>query len=215
MSLDTNQLQDVLVTEKESIAMAFCLIDDGVIITDKEGRIVLINEVAEMLVGWSAEEASGKFLGDIIHIVDEKTRIRYLNPLNRFFGKKHLNKRAISAILISRDEKEQVIVYKGTSVYDKEENILGFVLILKDITEKRKIEDALSKIQESGNIYSLSREIAHDFNNKMTVLMGNISLAKMQSNHGDEVYKKLTEAERASLQMKKLTHQLFSRINSC
>ncbi|MBM3212373.1 PAS domain S-box protein [Candidatus Poribacteria bacterium] len=213
--LVTNQLQDVLAIKKESIAAAFCLIDDGVIITDKEGRIVLINEVAEMLVGWSAEDASGKFLGDIVHIVDEKTRLRHLKLLNRSFGKRKLNKGTTSAILISRDGKEQVVDYKGTSVYDKEGNILGFVLILKDITEKRKIENTSRDAQEPGNLHSLSREIAHDFNNKMTVLMGNISLAKMQSNHGDEVYKKLTEAERASLQMKKLTHQLFSRINSC
>ncbi|HIE32175.1 MAG TPA: PAS domain S-box protein, partial [Methanosarcinales archaeon] len=64
--------------------------------------------------------------------------------------------------------------------------------------------------QKMESLGILAGGIAHDFNNLLTVILGNLSLAKMGSDRGDKLIEILSESERASLQAKKLTHQLLT-----
>jgi signal transduction histidine kinase len=176
-----NYIKDILTANRESIDIVLRLIDDGVIITDADGKVALINEVAETLTGWPAEEAVGRFLDEI---------------------------------LISKDNKEYITINKGTPVYSKDGKTIGFVLILRDISEKRGIKKELNRAKKSKEPDLLTREIAHIFNNKLTVIMGNISLAKMQASHNDKIYEKLIEVEQASIEVNNLTRHLFGKISS-
>jgi CheY-like chemotaxis protein len=72
------------------------------------------------------------------------------------------------------------------------------------------MEQELQKIQKLESIGILAGGIAHDFNNILTAILGNISLAKMEANPKDEIYERLVEAEKASLQAKNLTQQLLT-----
>jgi nitrogen-specific signal transduction histidine kinase/CheY-like chemotaxis protein len=56
----------------------------------------------------------------------------------------------------------------------------------------------------------LAGGIAHDFNNLLTAILGNISLAKMETDPGAEAFKVLSQAEKASLRAKDLTQQLLT-----
>jgi len=84
---------------------------------------------------------------------------------------------------------------------------------IRDITEKRRMEEELFKAQKLESIGILAGGIAHDFNNLLTAILGNISLSKMYVSEGDRVFAKLAEAEKASLRARDLTQQLltFSR----
>jgi hypothetical protein len=53
-------------------------------------------------------------------------------------------------------------------------------------------------------------DIVHDFNNVLTTILGNISLAKMYAGSENKVFEKLTDAERASIQAKGLIQQLVA-----
>jgi len=79
-----------------------------------------------------------------------------------------------------------------------------------DITEKRKMEVELLKVEKLKSVGVLAGGIAHDFNNILTAIAGNIGLAKMSVAPGDRVYDMLVDAERASLQAKELTLQLLT-----
>jgi len=76
--------EKALVAEKESLAVTLRSIGDGVISTDTKGNITLINKVAEKLTGWTENEAIGKRLDEVFHIIDEKTRERYENIMEIF-----------------------------------------------------------------------------------------------------------------------------------
>jgi PAS domain S-box-containing protein len=82
--------------------------------------------------------------------------------------------------------------------------------IIVDITEKRKIEEELLKIQKLESLGILAGGIAHDFNNILTAILGNISIAKLSAKPGDKVFDRLKEAEKASMRAKDLTQQLLT-----
>ena len=82
--------------------------------------------------------------------------------------------------------------------------------MFRDITENRKMEAELVKAQKLESLGVLAGGIAHDFNNFLTAIIGNLSLAKMDSKPGDQVVAWLNEMEKASLQAKNLTQQLLT-----
>jgi len=85
--------------------------------------------------------------------------------------------------------------------------------IFHDITDKRRMEDELIKMQKLESLGILAGGIAHDFNNILTALTGNLSLARMHVEPDGKVHKRIKEAEKASLRARDLTQQLltFSR----
>jgi two-component system cell cycle sensor histidine kinase/response regulator CckA len=79
-----------------------------------------------------------------------------------------------------------------------------------DITGRRKMETEALKIQKLESLSSFAGGIAHEYNNILTAIIGNLALAKMYAKPGYEVYDVLIEAEKASLRAKDLTSQLLS-----
>lgn len=98
-------------------------------------------------------------------------------------------------------------------IFDVQGNVEMVTEQIRDITEKRRMEEELLKAQKLESIGILAGGIAHDFNNLLTAILGNISLSKLYVPEGDRAYVKLEEAEKASLRARDLTQQLltFSR----
>jgi nitrogen-specific signal transduction histidine kinase/ActR/RegA family two-component response regulator len=84
------------------------------------------------------------------------------------------------------------------------------VLVLRDVTENKRIEEELIKAQKLESLGVLAGGIAHDFNNLLTAILGNVSLAKMYADGQEKVIQRLDEAEKASLRAKDLTQQLLT-----
>lgn len=79
-----------------------------------------------------------------------------------------------------------------------------------DITGRRSMEAEIRKMQKLESLSSFAGGIAHEYNNILTAIIGNLALAKMYAKPGYEVYDVLIEAEKASLRAKDLTWQLLS-----
>jgi PAS domain S-box-containing protein len=204
---------EALATEKERLAVTLCSIGDGVITTDIDGRIVLINRMAEEMTGWSQEVAIGKPFAEVFNIINEKTRLRCESPVDKVLAKGTIVGIDNHTVLISRHGKERIIADSGAPIRDQESRIVGAVLVFRDITDKLKMEEELFKAQKLESIGILAGGIAHDFNNLLTAILGNISLAKLLTSKEDKIHQKLIEAEKASVRAKDLTQQLltFSR----
>ncbi len=100
-----------------------------------------------------------------------------------------------------------VEVHGAVTSYNGEPAIIGALL---DISMRRKMEEELYKAQKLESLAAFAGGVAHQFNNIMTALAGNIILAKMYAKPGSEVSDILIEAERASLMAGDLTRQLLS-----
>ncbi len=82
--------------------------------------------------------------------------------------------------------------------------------VLMDVTEMKKAEMELMKIQKLESIGVLAGGIAHDFNNILTAILGNISLARLMAKDNEKIANRLSEAEKACLRAKDLTQQLLT-----
>lgn len=202
--------EELLASEKERLAVTLRSIGDGVITTDIEGNIVLMNKVAENLTCWTQEEAIGKPLEEVFHIINEKTREICENPVKKALKTGGIIGLGNNTVLVARDGTERIIADSGAPIRDKNGKIIGVVLVFRDITEKRKMEEDLLKFQKLESIGLLAGGIAHDFNNHLTAILGNITLAKMYAKPRDKVFEKLIDAEKSSLHAKDLTQQLLT-----
>ena len=81
---------------------------------------------------------------------------------------------------------------------------------VRNITERKKLEEEQLKAEKLNSLGILAGGIAHDFNNLMTAVLGNISLAKMYLDAEHKAHERLTAAERAAARTKDLTHQLLT-----
>ena len=128
-------------------------IGDAVISTDTEGKIKFINQVAEQLTGWNHKDAIGKPLEDVFRIINEQTRNKVENPVEKVLREGTVVGLANHTLLISKDGKEIPIADSGAPIKNDEGEILGVVLVFRDQTKER---EANRKIKESeANLLSM------------------------------------------------------------
>jgi two-component system, cell cycle sensor histidine kinase and response regulator CckA len=94
-----------------------------------------------------------------------------------------------------------------TIAYKGENAVLAY---LRDIGDRRRLEEELLKASKLESVGVLAGGIAHDFNNIMTAIMGNISLAKLATKPEEPSHKRLVGAEQAVNRAKDLTQQLLT-----
>jgi len=207
---DRKQAEDALAAEKERLAVTLESIGDAVITTDIEGRVVLINQVAENLTGWQQDEAFGKPLEEIFHLMGEKTDQQVENPVNRILLSNDIVGVGNHAFLASRQGKKIIIAKSSAPLLDENGKTIGVVVVFRDVTERLKMEEELFKVKKLESVGVLAGGIAHDFNNLLAAILGNIDLARQFLSPGDKTFHLLENAEKASLRAKNLTQQLLT-----
>ena len=133
---------DVLHAERERFRTTLTSIGDAVVVTDAQGRITLLNPVAQTLTGWSAE-ALGQPLEAVFHIVNETTRKTVENPVSKVIRLGAIVGLANHTVLIAKDGTELAIDDSGAPIRDARGRIVGVVLVFRDITQRRGSERAL------------------------------------------------------------------------
>ncbi len=166
-----------LSAEKERLAVTLRSIGDGVITTDIDGNIVLMNKVAEDLTGWKQEKARGESLTTVFKIINKSTRQPYENPVKKVLSTSKMFELANHTILVSRDGTERMIADSAAPILDNNANTIGVVLVFRDTTEKDKLLEITLNSQKLESLGILAGGIAHDFNNLMGGVFGYIDLA--------------------------------------
>jgi PAS domain S-box-containing protein len=137
-----------LAAERERLAVTLRSIGDGVISTDIEGRVLSVNEVAETLTGWTEKEAFGRPLDEVFHIINEKTRQPCENPVQRVLQDGQIVGLANHTLLISREGIERVLADSGAPIRDEKGEMLGVVLVFRDVTERVRAAEQLRTSEE-------------------------------------------------------------------
>ncbi len=199
-----------LFQEKERAQVTLRSIGDGVITTDLSGRIVLMNKVGEKLTGWTQQEAEGKKLDEIFTDFDEKDRGRRQDLIGKVLESGGTMIFPATTLLAARDGTEHPIVKNGAPIHDREGNVIGVVLVFRDVTERQKLEKEREKTEKLESLGVLAGGFAHDFNNILTAILGNVSLAEIHAIPDGKVHRKLVEVGKACLRGKDLTNQLLT-----
>jgi PAS domain S-box-containing protein len=207
---DLKRTETALIAERERLAVTLRSIADGVVTTNLDGSILFINGVAEQLSGWSQDEAFGKPVQDVFNIIDEKTGKPCDNNVNQVLhsGKNIAQENCI--MLVSRNGRKYNIENSAAPMVDDHNNVIGIVLVYRDVTEKSKIAEELIKVKKLESIGVLAGGIAHDFNNILTAILGNLEIATFTLEPDTKLYELLNGAKNASIRAKGLTQQLLT-----
>ncbi len=120
-------------------------VGDAVIATDGQGRVAMMNPVAEALTGWSEAAAVGRPLAEVFVIVTEGTRQTVENPVTHVLRDSVVVGLANHTLLIARDGTEYPIADSGAPIRDAQGAIIGVVLVFRDQTEERRARDELDR----------------------------------------------------------------------
>ena len=121
-------------------------IGDAVIATDGQGRVCFTNPVARSLTGWGEDEATGKPLEDVFAIVSEDDRRPVENPVARVIREGVVVGLANHTALIARDGTERPIADSAAPIKDHEDEIVGVVLVFRDVTDARRHEEERERL---------------------------------------------------------------------
>jgi PAS domain S-box-containing protein len=171
-----------LLAERERLAVTLASIGDGVVAVDPAGAVVFLNRVAESLTGWAAPAAAGRPLADVLVLLDAGTR----EPLAAVVEDGTRD----GLILRGRGGAERCIVVTTAPMRTEHGNILGSVLVVRDVTAQVRAETDLQAAQATliaseklRALGQLAGGIAHDLNNKLMVILGHAELLRVTIRH--------------------------------
>jgi PAS domain S-box-containing protein len=178
---------------------------DAFELIDAEGNVFYTSPAAARFSGYTVQEMIGR---NVISRMVPEYRDYAQQLINDLIQKPG---HTVSMQLCAQHKNGSLRWLEGvcTSMLD-DPNVLAIVVNYRDVTEKRKIEESLLRIQKLESIGTLAGGIAHDFNNILTGILGNISLAEMLIDQKDKALERLSEAERSASRAKDLTSQLLT-----
>jgi len=118
-------------------------------------------------------------------------------------------------VLVSKDGKEYQIADSGAPIKDDAGNILGVVLVFRDVTETYRLEEQLKQSEKMDAMGRMASGLAHDFNNMISGIIGAADLLAMTLDPSVEGHEYAEQIKKAGLKASDLTRQLmtFARKN--
>ncbi len=202
--------EDNLAAERERLSVTLRSIGDGVITTDDKCSIVIMNRVAEELTGWSVNDVDGIPFNTVFNIIDESTRMQCENPAFKVIKNGISTEAENHTILLSKNGTERVISHNGAQIRDNNNNVIGAVIVFRDMTEKIKLLDAVQQTDRLNSLGVLAGGIAHDFNNLLSGIFGYIEIARLKCSSDEKVLQYLDKAFDIFNRGRELTQQLLT-----
>jgi len=210
--IERKRAERKLEEEREQLMVTLRSIGDGVITTDVNGNITLMNKVAEKLTGWKFSESFGKPLCNIFKIINDDTHEDCPNPVDMVFESGHTVKLPDRTRLVRKDGEELLIADSGSPLRKQDGSVSGVVLVFRDVTMERKAEIAIKNADKLESLGILAGGLAHDFNNYLGGILGHIELAlnSIESGNTEQAVTELKGSLSVFGKAKDLTHQFLT-----
>jgi PAS domain S-box-containing protein len=178
-----NAMERRLRASEAWLSTTLASVGDGIMATDPSGEIVFMSQAAEQLTGWTGEEAHGRLLMGVLGLCDEATGETAKNPVFELFPGESRSYTLLSKTGESLEV--EVACFENRSA----EELLGAILVIRDIRAGKELEGRLIQSQRMEAVANLAGGLAHDFNNQLMVILG----------YADELGKRLTGEDKDQL----------------
>lgn len=196
-------------SENEFLANTLDAIGDGVIFTDSNGIVTLINGKGETITGWNRDEVVSRPIGTFFKTVTDRHRECCRNPVEEVLSNGRTERLEGNAILFRKDGSERLIESSATPIRNEFGDICGAVFVFRDVTVRERIREEMHLSGRLESVGMLAAGVAHNFNNLLQAILGNVEFAKGTTEHM-EVRSFLENAEVATLKARELTSRLLT-----
>jgi PAS domain S-box-containing protein len=175
VALSKHKMEARLAERERWFATTLECLGEAVVATDQTEKITFLNGVAERLTGWRRADALGKRLGEVMRLVepDGGAAVPALDPSTPPSFSARVP-RSIALIPLSG---EQIAIDDYTSpIVDDRGQVLGAVVVFRDITERREMERRLAQSERLATIGTMAASTAHEINNPLAYVVANISV---------------------------------------
>ncbi len=160
------ELEEKFKSEHNLFKTTLYSLGDAVISADKDGKVDIMNVVAESLTGWTLDEAKGMAFETVFHIINEHTRRECDNPVKKVFETGKIIELANHTLLITKNGHEVPIEDSAAPIQDENGEITGVVLVFRDVTEKKQKQKKIEYISKHDQLTGLYNR--HFFEEELT-----------------------------------------------
>ncbi len=202
--------EEELAAERERLRVTLRAMAEAVITTDRQGVVNFVNEAAEALTGWTDGAAIGRSISEVCPLQHERTREPLESPHRRALSEALVVELPAATAMLHRQGVPRLVEGRCAPIRDIASQPAGVVLVLRDVTERAKLEAEMLRATKLESVGVLAGGIAHDFNNLLTVIMGNVTLAMLDTQVESTGTRWLQEAEKGLMRARDLTQQLLT-----
>ncbi len=152
---ERRRVEEMLFIEKNRFQTTLLSIGDGVLATDEEGRITLMNRVAEDLTGYTEKEAFGKPLEKVFKAFHESSGKPCADMASRVLTLGKVVRLGNSMILVSRDGRETPIEDSAAPIRNARGDVTGVVVVCSDVTERKRREREIEYLSSHDHLTGL------------------------------------------------------------
>ncbi len=210
MALYRHEMEKKVRDSEKWLSTTLTSLNEGVITTDKSGKIKFINPIAEKMTGWSATDAVSLKVSEVFKIFSEKDHEKLDCPVHSILNDSQNNKSNYSSLLTNKNGKEFLIDHFESLIKNHKDKTIGAILVFRDISERRRLEDQFHQAQKMESIGLLAGGVAHDFNNILSAILGYASFMKMKMNEDHPFFNYVDTIEKSAIRGADLTAQLLS-----
>jgi len=141
-------IEETLFAEKERAQATLDCIGDAVVTTDITGHITFLNPVAEEMTGWPEQEAKGRPVTDIFHVLNATTREMIPNLMEQAIEQNLAGQLPFNSVLIRRDGIEIFIEDSVAPIRDRAGRTIGAVKVFRDVSASRAMAQEIAHTAE-------------------------------------------------------------------
>lgn len=174
--------------ERSKFLQTLISIGDAVIVVDLEGKVTMINKVAEKLTGWTYYEALGRNYKEVFVISHENPKLSINDPIEEVFKTDRVQELGSNAVLNSKTGDKYYLEDSAAPIKDNCNNTSGVVLVFRDITEKKEQRDKIEYLSVHDSLTGLynrmffeeeARRLDIERNLPISIIVGDINGLKL------------------------------------
>ncbi|MFT3765757.1 MAG: CHASE3 domain-containing protein [Minicystis sp.] len=192
---------------RERLRVTLHSIGDAVLATDRDGAVVFMNPIAEALTGWTLAEAAGQPIDRVFRVVHEDTHAPVDSPVTRALREGVVVGLANHSALVTKDGREVPIDDSAAPIRGADGELLGVVLVFRDITERKRAELESARLaraeieQAEAEAANRSKDeflavLSHELRSPLHAMLGWMSILKKGLSTGRSVDRAVETIER-------------------